>query len=268
MRAELCLYGDEEGGDAGTRTRVVFFLTGDAPAAPDEPAYWSVAGLEVFRERRVGAPEETMHVDGFATPGAAISPVYAPVAVALAQGVWEADNGATIDRTIGDPPKMILAPYWGISPKPQWALAPRASLLQPEQSSLVTLPEGLWAYVEQATSELLVIELGQCAPAHRGRRATNNSHHAHRIRFQVAGAQQAARAVRELHQRRDGHLRGRHGRASDAGGGAPPRACHAAACMRRLTRGAAQAHEAGYTEYDAEDQAVRPLQRARVSPVC
>ena len=30
-----------------------------------------------------------------------------------------------------------------------------------------------------------------------------------------------------------------------------------AACIRRLMRGAAQAHESGYTQYDAEDQAVR-----------
>ena len=187
MRVEACLYGDEEGGDAGTRTRVVFFLTGDAPAAPDAPAYWSVAGLEVFRERRVGAPEETMRVDGFATPGAAISPVYAPVAAALAQGVWEADNGATIDRTIGDPPKMILAPYWGISPRPQWALAPRAALLQPEQRSLVTLPEGLWAYVEQATREMLVIELGQCAPEQRGTRAADDSLGMHADRWRTTG---------------------------------------------------------------------------------
>ena len=187
VRAELCLYGDEEGGDAGTRTRVVFFLTGEAPAAADEPAYWSVAGLEVFCERRAGAPEETMRVDGFATPGASISPVYAPVAAALAQGVWEADNGATIDRTIGDPPKMILAPYWGISPRPQWALAPRAALLQPEQRSLVTLPEGLWAYVEQATSELLVIELGQCAPEQRGHRGAHDSYHVRAGRWRTTG---------------------------------------------------------------------------------
>ena len=187
MRVEACLYGDEEGGDAGTRTRVVFFLTGDAPAAPDAPAYWSVAGLEVFRERRVGAPEETMRVDGFATPGAAISPVYAPVAAALAQGVWEADNGATIDRTIGDPPKMILAPYWGISPRPQWALAPRAALLQPEQRSLVTLPEGLWAYVEQATREMLVIELGQCAPEQHSTRMAVYSHSMRAGRWRTTG---------------------------------------------------------------------------------
>ena len=106
-----------------------------------------------------------MRVDGFATPGASISDVYAPVAAALAQGLWEADNGATIDRTIGTPPKMILAPYWGISPRPQWALAPRAGLLQPGQATLVNLPEGVWAYVEQATDEMLVIELGQCAPS-------------------------------------------------------------------------------------------------------
>jgi hypothetical protein len=172
VRAELCLYGDEEGGDAGTRTRVVFFLTGDAPAAPEAPALWRLAGLEVFRERRADAAEGTMLVDGFATPGATLSPVYAPVAAALAQGLWEADNGATIDRTIGTPPKMILAPYWGISPRPQWALAPRAGLLQPGQAQLVSLPEGLWAYVEQATDELLVVELGQCAPA--------RARHAHR----------------------------------------------------------------------------------------
>ena len=80
--------------------------------------------------------------------------------------------------------------------------------------------------------------------------------------MQIAGAQQAARAVRELHQRRDGHLCGRHRRAPDAGGGAPLRACNAAACTRRLTRGAAQAHEAGYTQYDAEDQAVRVRRRS------
>ncbi len=165
LRAELCLYGDGESGDEGTRTRVVFFLTGAAPAKPDAPSYWSIAGLEVFRERRAGAPEDTMRVDGFATPGATLSPVYAPVATALAQGLWEADNGATIDRTIGTPPVMILAPYWGISPRPQWALAPRVGLLQPEQAKLVNLPEGLWAYVEQATDDMLVIELGQCAPA-------------------------------------------------------------------------------------------------------
>jgi hypothetical protein len=166
LRVELCLFGNEEGGDLGTRTRVVYFLNGDAPAAPDAPAFWHLSGLEVFRERRCDAPETTLRVDGFASPGASIAEGYGTLEAALTQGLWEADNGATIDRTIGSPPKMILAPFWGISPRPQWALAPRAGMLQAGQCELVPLPEGLWAYVEQVTDDLFVIELGQCvAPA-------------------------------------------------------------------------------------------------------
>jgi hypothetical protein len=164
LRVEQCLAGDAAFGDASTRTRIVYSLLGSPPPAgapPGAPPSWRLTALELFRERRADAPESVPAIEGFARGASAAPAATSAAAAALTDGYWEASSGATLSLMAGPPPKVIPVPWWGLDPKPQWAVAPRAAAVGPEASQLVHLPEGLWAYVEQATPDMLVIETGQ-----------------------------------------------------------------------------------------------------------
>ena len=154
--------GDAAGNDEGVRTRVVYTLQA-APPAPGAPPAWRLATLELLRERRADAPgTAAAAVDGFARGASASAAATAAAAEALPAGYWEANSGATLNILPGTPPKVVPVPWWGLDPKPQWAVAPRAAALPADAAQLLHLPERVWAYVEQAAPQMLIVETGQC----------------------------------------------------------------------------------------------------------
>ena len=164
LRCEQCLYDSSTGeSDAETRIRLVYSLQGALPATPG-PCVWRLSEVEMFHERRLdvagrnSSPATDTRTDGFAltdrTPPAA-----------LTSGYWEASSGATLSLFPGPPPTVVPVPWWGLEPKPQWATAPRCSALPAGTATLLHLPLGVWAYVEQARSDMLIVESGQVLPS-------------------------------------------------------------------------------------------------------
>jgi hypothetical protein len=157
--------------------RLVFTLRSSPPppppagrAPPNAPLAWRLTQLEMFCERRPARPDD---------PGCQIDSLTAsdsepldgwsrtsPLAAdAQTGGYWEAVDGATLNILPGRPARLLPVPFWALSPRPQWSVASRHRAGLP--CSLLRLPLGCWAYVEQATPRMLIVEAGRLLPTGR-----------------------------------------------------------------------------------------------------
>jgi len=169
-----------------TRLRLVYSLVGErtglrasgaaakAFANARNELAWRLSTVEMFHERRLSGPPHTdvaaataARLDGFSAGERASEPDFTT-------GYWEASAGAALNllpaerragksaddvRRAARPSRVLPVPFWAMEPKPQWSVAARAGLGQP--CTLLLLPLGCWAFVEQPNPGLLVVESGR-----------------------------------------------------------------------------------------------------------
>ena len=171
LRVEHCLYASQPDAAGGaTRLRLVYSIIGEAgeSATAGSAPTWRLLSLEVFNERRPAAQPGSDPAEATAAgvEGWAVGP--RPRPKALFGGFWEASAGAALNILPSDtsggvdppPPSRILpVPCWAMEPRPQWSVGPRSSSGLP--GCFLVLPLGMWAYVEQATPEMLIVESGR-----------------------------------------------------------------------------------------------------------